>query len=46
MGPTFHRLCPRYNGTINLIVPMAIRLWETLTFLPEMLSTSVMRGEI
>ena len=33
MGSAFHQLCPRYNGTLTLIAPMAIRLWETFTFL-------------
>ena len=33
MGFAFHQLCPRYSGTLTPTAPMAIRLWETLTFL-------------
>ena len=33
MGSAFHHLCPRYSGTLTSTATMAIRLWETFTFL-------------
>ena len=33
MGSAFHQLCPRYSGTLTPTAPMAIRLWETFTYL-------------
>ena len=33
MGYAFYQLCPRYSGTLTPTAPMAIRLWETFTFL-------------
>ena len=35
MGSVFHLLCPRYSGILTLTTPMAIRLWETFTFLMQ-----------
>ena len=32
MGSALHQLCPRYSGTLTSTAPMAMRLWETLTF--------------
>ena len=32
MGFAFHRLCPRYSGTLTPSAPTAIRLWETFIF--------------
>ena len=36
MGSPFHQLCPRYSGTLTPTAPMAIRLWDTFTFLPSL----------
>ena len=33
MGSTFYQLCPRNSGTLTPTALMAIRLWETFTFL-------------
>ena len=35
MGSAFDQLFPIYSGTLTPTAPMAIRLWETLTFLGE-----------
>ena len=37
MGSAFHQLCPRYSGTLTPTAPTAIRLWDTFTFLLDIL---------
>ena len=44
MGSAFHQLCPRYSGTLTPTAPMAIRLWDTLTFFYISFMSSEIRG--